>query len=285
MSNTSSTSSLRFHSYDGTIEVPGSELVRAWRRCVRFATEVFGELDWSDRLMLFPRDSLVNRQAFYHILDHREAGIEEMVTEAVRTALNLADDEKFANGAGIVDTVLNTVLAKTSSEDLRFAALLAGWGRAHLYVERADAADLAQVIEDALVVTKPAWDPAWSGVIPFLCSASTPVVTSYSPESGFPSSRVARKGGAWSPPRCEACRGSGWATAWATAYCDSCDGEGYLLASWDAMSFRERWNLATAGLRGLDVPPRWTPLSHEASTTTPFGAGLTASDLVSALRR
>lgn len=245
-------SRIYFHTQDEDAEIHGSERHYFASLCAEMTYAV---------LRRHTEDSeeapALLRRAFHH--DHYMLSVRGGVfADRFRTHLIVSDAPLLLGDqeVSIFSLVLNTAL-RLGSDPVRLAARLHGQCEIHAYVEGANRAWLADIIEQGRQFELYRSGQGWEDVVALLRrDATSPVVTSYSVCEQFPNAGIAN----WSPPLDE-------------------DGE----KDWDAwygLSDQTRWEMALAGLRarrgGLELKPDdWSNFS--------FGHNLDAHQYIKAL--
>lgn len=161
----------------------------------------------------------------------------------------------------ISTAVLNTALA-TGGDQLKLAARLHGQCEIHAFVEGANRAWLAGIIEVGLGRDIFRANAGWEGVIKLLrASSEEPVVTSFSGTDQFPNPYIAIEAGTWSAP--------------AGANEDEDDD------AWYELPETEQWRLAMDGLR-IQNQARGSMLEMKPDDWEDyrFGDGVTAMDIM-----
>jgi hypothetical protein len=178
----------------------------------------------------------------------------------LRTSLRVNSHPMRVGGIELrsANVELNTALV-AGSDLVRLAAKLSMWADRFPFVEGADRAWLADLIEQGLKSgmyrrSLNGHDIGWPGVVELLRSRDDePVVVHYSVEDSFPSRSVAD----WAPPEMP----EGWAPDWATDRSDAGEwasmpddqrraywGE-HVSDLWYELPLAERWERSLAGLR------------------------------------
>jgi len=225
-------SRIYWHSEDeDTAEVHGSERAHAGVLCSDLLVVSLGV----NRRWIDDRDIAAYRRVVTGYV--KESSDHRFVLDFQSWLSGIGENYFLINGrdVSVFTAALNTAYV-LGSDPMKLLARLHGQCELHCYVEGANRAWLADIIERGRTVGIMRKDSGWESVVTLLRSRNdSPVVTSYSVCEQFPNSGIA----SWQAPEDE-------------------DGE-LNYDAWYDLPDEDRWSLAIAGLRkrkgGLELKP------------------------------
>jgi hypothetical protein len=288
-------SRIYFHTKTRTAELRGSE--RQWLRAVAANTaQHWWGLDgstptneWTQHRAFDIINMIVPGTSGQYVLDIARAAATtppfQTIVDILKTCLRVNDVPLRVGDHAVssANVELNTALA-TGNDIVCLAAKIHGWCETHPWVEEADRAWCADIIERAVtagVYRAGMWytdgcgqrtwgDLGWASVMALLRDTTThpgPVVLSYSVSDGFPNPEVATTMPAWP---------DGVTEDWDALTTAQQDERRKARTAWYDFPFARQWETAMDGIR-RDQP--WANITPTNLTTTTFGPAISLFDL------